>query len=369
MNKKTGWIVALVIVIVIVLVAAFNSQGSKAPAGKPVIKIGFIAPLTGNASYLGEGMRNAAQLAVADLQKKNTKYDYQVVYEDDAFTPSKTVSAARKLIDVDHADVLVTVASAAGTAVNPIAESSKVIQIGIASDPNIAKGTYNFIDWTPPAQEVKLFLSEAEKKGIHKIAVFGQTISGITAQIDELHKQIPGTGIQIVDEEVTNFGNTDFHTNIAKAEAAHPDYLVFMMFSPELEIIVRQIRDLGIKTPMTGIEAFELSSNPGLFEGLWYVNAADPTAAFSSEYQTAYGKGPTIATPNSYDAVGLVAAAAETFDGKAKPSTADLADAFAHIQSYDGALGNGLSVGPDHIVLSQAVVRTIKDGKPVTIAP
>jgi len=37
------------------------------------------------------------------------------------------------------------------------------------------------------------------------------------------------------------------------------------------------------------------------------------------------------------------------------------------IKNFDGALGK-LNMGPDGIVLSPAVVRTIKDGKPVTIS-
>lgn len=371
MNKKTIWGIVGVIV-VIVIIAIFTSRsgpGSAVPAQKPTIKIGFIAPLTGNASYLGEGVKNAAQLALADLQKKNTKYNYQVVFEDDAFSPAKTATAANKLISIDGVDAIATVASAAGSAANPIAESNRVVHVGIASDPNIAKGTYNFIDWTPPAQEVKLSLQEAQKKGIKKIAIFGQKISGITAVFDELKKQLPGTGIQIVAEDISNFGDKDFRTAIQKAQAANPDYFLFCMFSPELEIIVKQIRDAGIKTPMTAIESFELSDHPELFNGLWYVNAADPTPAFASEYQAAYGKGPTVATPNAYDIVGLVAQAAESYQGSGKPSTTDIANALTQIKGYNGALGNDISIGPDHIVVTNAVVRIMENGKPVTVQP
>lgn len=370
MNKKTIWIaVGIIVVVVVILVATLSGGSNKTVAEKQTIKIGFIAPLTGNASYLGEGVKNAAQLALADLQKKNTKYNYEIVFEDDAFSPAKTASAANKLISIDGVDAIATVASAAGSAANPIAESNRVVHIGIASDPNIAKGTYNFIDWTPPAKEVKLFIQEAQKKGIKKIAIFGQKISGITAVFDELKKQIPGTGIEIVAEDISNFGDKDFRTAIQKAQAANPDYFLFCMFSPELEIITKQIRDARINIPMTAIESFELSDNPGLFEGLWYVNAADPTPAFANAYQAAYGKNPTVATPNAYDIVGLVARAAESYSGKGKPSTTDIANALAQTRGYNGALGNGISVGPDHIVVTDAVLRIIKDGKPVTIQP
>ena len=366
--KNTKIIVAVVAVVLIAIVAIGVTKNSTPAGEKQTIKIGYIAPLTGNVAFLGQGVKNAAELAVADLNKKDNKYNYELVFEDVAFTPAKTATAANKLINIDKVDAIVTIASAAGGVANPIAEKASVIHFGIASDPAIAKGNYNFIDWTPPAEEVKTFISEAQKKGIKKISVFGQQISGITAVIDELKRQISGTGIEIVSEDISNFGDKDFRTQIQKAKATNPDYILLVMFSPELEIITKQIREAGIQTPLTAIESFELSDNPSLFEGLWYVNSSDPTASFSSDYQTAYGKNPSIATPNAYDIVGLIAKAAETFNGKTKPSTSDIVSELLKIKGYDGAMGSNINIGQDHIVVSKAVVRMIKDGKPVTIS-
>ncbi len=365
-SKLLWWIIAIVVVVIIVVAV---KRSPSIQTEKPTITIGYIAPLSGGVAFLGEGVKNAAELALADLQSKNTKYNYKLIFEDNAFSPAKTASAAQKLISIDHVDALVTVASNAGGVANPIAEKAQVVHIGIASDPNIAKGTYNFIDWTPPNEEVAVFVDQMKKRNIKKVAVFGQQISGIIAVVDELKKQVQGTDMQIVSEDISNPGDKDFRTAIKKAEAANPDYFVMIMFSPELEIATKQTKELGIKTPMTAIEAFELSDHPELFEGLWYVNAADPTHEFVNAYQTKYGKNATIATPNAYDILGLIAAAAETFDGKTKPSTTDLANALAHVQGYSGALGNNIGINSNHIVVSKAVVRMIKNGKPVTITP
>lgn len=365
MNKTIKIIITIVILLAVV--GAVRSHLATSSADKPVIKIGFVLPLSGNASYLGEGMRKAAELALKDLETRNTKYKYELLFEDDAFTPAKTASALNKLISIDKVDVVSTVASAAGGVANPIAEKSKIVHISTASDPAIAKGEFNFTNWTPPKEEVKVFLAEAQKRGIKKIALFGQTISGITAVFDELKQQLPGTGITIVSEDISNFGTKDFRTAIQKAKASNPDYIVICMFSPELEVLTSQIKELGIKIPITAIESFELSDNPGLFEGLWYVNAADPTKEFSDKYSEAYKKNVSIGTPNAYDNVMLVVAAAEKFAGNQKPTTTELAKGIAAIRDYSGALGTGIAVGPDHVVITQAVLRTIKDGKPVTL--
>lgn len=367
MNKKLYIGVAIILAILVVWGLLKANIQSNVVQGKEIIKIGYIAPLSGNVAFLGEGVKNAAELALADLNKKSTRYKYELIFEDDVFTPSKTATAAQKLIAVDKVDVIVTVASAAGGVASPIAEKARVVHFGIASDPVIAKGDFNFINWTPPSEEVKVFINQVQNKKVKRVSVFGQNISGVTAVIDELKSQIKDTEIEVVSEDISNFGDKDFRTSIEKMKKTNPDYILLTMFSPELEIITKQIRDAGIKIPLTAIESFELSDNPALFEGLWYVNAADPTEKFSTNYFAKFGKNPSIATPNSYDIIGLVARAAESFEGKGKPTTTELARALSQIRDYDGALGDNLSIDADGLVLSKAVVREIRNGKPVTI--
>lgn len=364
MSKKL--VIGAVIVVIAVMAIV---MGTKSPdtSEKKTIKIGYIGPLTGNVAFIGQGVKNAAELALGDLQAKSTKYKYELIFEDDGFDPKRSASAASKLINIDKVDALVSVASGAGSVVSPIAEAAHVVHIGIAGDPNVAKGDYNFINWTPPSEEVKTFIIEAQKRNIKKISIFGQQISGIIAVTEELKRQAIVAGIQVVSEDISNFGTKDFRTVIGKAKAANPDYFVVVMFSPELEVLARQIKELGIKIPLTSIESFELTDAPALFEGLWYANAADPTLTFANAYMSKYGKTTSIATANAYDTVGLIANAVETFDGKTKPSEKEIADTLTKTKNYNGALGKGLSINSEGFVISKAVIRMIKDGKPVTI--
>jgi branched-chain amino acid transport system substrate-binding protein len=361
-NKKLSILISITIIIVVGVTILQNRMSQ----ANNVIKIGYIAPLSGNLAFMGEGIRNAALLKLEELEMKKTKYKYELIFEDDGFDPKRTASAVNKLVSIDQVDAIVTVASAAGGVANPLAENAQVVHFGIASDPNIAKGQYNFINWTPPVEQIKLFIAEAESRGIKRLAIFGQNISGITAVIDELKKQIISTDITIVSEDVSNFGTKDFRSALTKAKVANPDYFVFIMFSPELEIATNQMKDLAIKTPLTAIESFELSDNPSLFEGLWYVNAADPTKEFSTAYESKYRKNPTIATPNSYDILGLISNAAEM--SVEKPNATELANLLEETTNYSGALGNNLSINSAGLVMSKATVRMIKDGKPVTIS-
>ncbi len=368
MNKTKIIGSILAVAVVAALVFTFSTHPAQNAGEKQVIKIGISGPLSGSLAFMGEGMRNGANLAIKQFveENPNSKFSYEIAYEDDGFDPKRTASALTKLTSVDKVNALMTVASAAGNIAAPIAEKNGVPHFGIASDPNIAKGDYNFLHWTPPFEEAKVFIAALKERNIHKIVIFGANIQGITAVIDEIEKQAQGTDIEIVDKEIFNFGTTDFRTLISKAKAMNAEMYVPIAFSPELEILVKQMRDAKI-TEMTSVEAFELTEKLSLFEGKWYVNAADSSQKFRDDYKAAYGIEPVAATANAYDIVKMIIAASEKAGQNKKVITnTDIKDALYGV-NFDGALGH-LSINEDGFVLSKAVVRIIKDGKPVTIS-
>jgi branched-chain amino acid transport system substrate-binding protein len=368
MNKIKTIISCVLIVLFVFGVYTYSQSGVSGNNEKQIIKIGISGPLSGSLAFAGEGLRNGAELAIKQFKEKNpnSKFDYKVVYEDDGFDPKRTASALTKLVAIDKVDALITFASAAGNIAQPIAEKNQVVHIGIASDPHIAVGEYNFIHWTPPFEEAKVFIEELKKRNIKKVAMFGANIQGITAVMDEVQKQVKGTDIEIVSSEVFNFGTTDFRTIIAKAKATHPDIYVPIAFSPELETLAKQLKDAKIDAPMTSLEGFELTEKPDLFEGYWYINAADPSDQFRTEYKNVYGKEQVVATANAYDITKMIIESSERAGKNKKNITsADIKDVLYGVDTQ-GALGH-LTINKDGFVLTKAIVKMIKDGKPIKI--
>lgn len=343
-----------------------TQTGTNVQVGKETVKIGISVPLSGDLAFLGEGIRTALNLALEDLGQ--TTYNYELVFEDDQMDPKKTATASRKLISVNNVDALISFSSGTGNVVTPVAQENKVIHFGIASDANIAKGGYNFIHWTPPPEEARVFVEELQLQGITKIAIIEMNHQGAKAIMDGVREQIIGTDIEIVAQEYFNAGQRDFKTSILKMKQASPELYIPMAFSPELEIIVRQIKEQGITEPMGGIENFELTDQLELFEGEWYVMAADASSEYNQAFRESHGSYPTIGSPNAYDILGLIVQGFEdaSVSSSVRPSTAQAALAIKNIQGYDGVLGT-LNVGSDGIVVSKAVVRKIIDGEPVTI--
>ncbi len=369
--NKTNKIIAGIVVVVLAVWGISYLATPKGPTTKPTIKIGVTLPLTGGVATLGQANKNAILLAYSQLPK-DTKYNYQLIFEDDAFNPATGASTANKLISVDGVSALISFGSPVGNVVSPIAEQNHITHINdFASDPHVASGTYNFVDYTPAYQDAKVFFPELEKRNIHTIVFFGQQDNtGALALISTFLSVASSTpSIKVLSTQMFNTGTTDFRTQIDKVKGLNPDIYVFEASSPELEILTKQLRQEGVNTPITTMEAFDFSSQLSLFEGDWYVDAADPTSLFTDLYTKTYGIAPLAGAANGYDSFNMIVQSVETVgDGKTIPSSTAIAHAVAQIKGFNGALGNNLSVGSDHLVVSQAVVKMIENGKPVTIA-
>jgi len=363
MDKLTKWVIGIIGVIAVVVIGYFLSESTSKVSAEQ-IKIGVVAPMTGNLAFLGEGIRDAMLLAKQDLG--STQYAYELIFEDDQLDPKMTASAVNKLIGVNKVAAIVSFGSGPGNVVAPIAEQNKVVHFGIASDPNVAKGEFNFIHWTPPSEENKVFVEKLQSRGIKKLGVFESNQQGAAAAIADLKEKLKETDIEIVTNQVFNPGEKDFRSIISKAKNSGAEIYLLLAFSPELEVLAKQIKEAGINTPLTSIESFELSEQVDLFEGEWYVTAASPTGDFTSKFEVKTDKNPTLGAANAYDIFNLVVTAAEGFRGSTKPKPSQIANELTTIKDFNGVLGN-LSVNEDGIVISKAVIRMIKDGKPVDI--
>lgn len=366
----TGIAAAILIALTISLAMHSADSVETISAEKPTIKIGVTLPLTGDVASLGEANKNAIILASEQLKGKNLKYAYEFVFEDDQFKPAIGATVASKLINVDKSDAIISFGSPVGNVISTIAERSKILHVNdFASDPKVANGSYNFVHYTPAKSDAIAFIDELNKRGIKKIVFFAQADNpGATAIVHAIKEKAIGTDITILSTETFLTGTRDFRTSIDKVKNLGAELYVLQASSPEIEILTRQIRSAGVQAPVGSVETFEFSSDLSLFEGLWYVNAADATGWFDDLYSKRYGTSPKIGAPNAYDAVNMIVQAAEAAgDGKTKPTRLQIRNAFASIKGFNGALGSNLNVGSDGLVDSKAVIRMIKNGKPVTI--
>ncbi len=348
------------IVIALVVLAGCTVQTSE----NPTVTIGATFPLSGDVAFLGEGARKAVELAKADMNGSPLQFD--VRYQDDQLSPSTGATNARKLVNADHVDVLLSVGSPVGNAVSPIAQSNGVVHLNAgASDAAVANGSYNFIHWTRPDAEARTWVDEAMRRNLSRVAIITKQNEGLIDIKESVETYAEGAGMNIVHSDTFAPGQNQYRTIITKARRSEPDVYLLLSDSPDLEQVYRQMQELGVDKPISGIESFELSSDPALFEGEWYVSAAGATPEFRQRYEAEYGKSPSLVTPNSYDIAKLAMEAYTDFYERhgRLPSQEEVVEYLHEIENYSGVVGT-ISIDEQGIIKSQPSVKVIRNGTP-----
>jgi len=356
MNKKILSILG--IIIVLILAGSAISINKNSSASLDIIKIGVAVPLTGTNGFVGEGIRDAILLAQSKLQ--NTKYKYEIIFEDVQVDPKLAASAAQKLINIDKVDAIISAYAPVGNTIAPIAEKSQVVHIGIAFDPRAAEGEYNFIDFTTPDTSAKAFLGEMKRQGLTKLGIFRLNNPGIIAAYNSIKTLAPEYGITINFDEQFQPGERDFKSIIAKSKQNKSDIYALLSIPPEIDVLAKQLLDLNIKN-LTTVIYFELSPNKSLYEGMWSVGFGKNDGDFEREFKNTYNKELSFGAANSYDSFNIIVASAEKYSGKGKPTTKFIADNIMNLKDIKGVLGH-LNINPAGIIDSDVQIKIVKNG-------
>lgn len=359
MNNKIKSVIGIVAIVAVILIAVGFSK-DKSPSEKETVKIGLSLPLTGPVAFLGEPAKKAAELALQDAG--DTKYNYELIFEDDAFNSKKAADTSNKLINIDKVLALISFGSGTGNTINPIAEEAKVAHFGLASDPNVANGEYNYIHWTPPFKEGELLAKEMVDRGYKKVSIIDVNHPGPLAVTAAIKESLSITNVEIVSYDLTNVGDKDFRTIINKVKAENPDIVVLELFSPEIEIAFRQMKELGWNVPVTGVETIEWSNEPALFEGQWFVSDS-MVPGFAKKFHDVYGVDPMAGSSYVYDLVSMIIELQEDSNEPIEP--AELPGLITKMGDYDSPIFGELEIDDEGFFLTEGTVKMIKDGKVV----
>lgn len=269
--------------------------------------------------------------------------------------------AFRKLVDVNKVRAVGTGFAGSGNAVAPLAEKEQIIHFSIASDLSIAKDKkFVFNHWIKPENEAKVYIEEAKKQGLKKIAMIATNQQGIIAERDALLKE--DSSIFILKDELVSPQEKDFRTTVIKAKNESTDALLLMLLPGQLTSAVKQIKEMKINAPMTSVESFEYDPEAvPLLEGDWYVMSADPSESFTTSYKEKFNGLPQPGSAYAYDVIRILITAFEK-----EKTNEGVAKFISKINNFPGVTGV-LSVDEDGNINSKAVVKKIINGKFVEV--
>ena len=354
------WLLSLCIILALSACKDEKKQTAQV-TNKPVIKIGIIAPLTGNVAMVGEGIKSSVTLAEEDLKTKNLKNKYEFVIEDDGYEARKTAAVYPKLKSLDKVDAILSTFSQTGKIIAPRAEADKILHISLSSDAEIANGKYNFLDWTMPKYTSGRMVEFYKKHGFKNIVAIIPNNDGTLSVEEKFMEWIN----QNKDMHVTRFlvspTETDFRTILAKAAQKKADVYLAMVYGNIAASFFKQYKESGETAPITSIETFATLSDPSIAEGAYYTDAAVANDDFMERHQQRFGQISRYGVGTMYDMIMLTV---EAFENAKDKSSA--VDELAKIKQYNGVVGT-LTQDDEGIFNSEAVLMKIENGKVIKV--
>lgn len=355
------------------------------PAAPSAIKIGLNVELTGTIPVVGESSKNAAELAVKEvndaggLDVGGTRYMVELLVEDNEDKAESAAAAAQKLVTAGALAMVGPNASRNAIPASVVAESStmpmispwstnpKTTTVGDTDEAKKFVFRAAFIDDFQGVVAAKFAMDELKTT---QPAVLYDVASEYNKGIAEVYKRtMEESGLQVVAFETYTSGDKDFSAQLTKIKDAGADSLFLPNYYSEVPLQVQQAHRVGYDGVILGSDSWgniELVTLCGAeCEGYYFTThyAADiatPKAqAFIQAYESAYGKTPDDVAALTYDSFGLLF---EAIQSAGQLDRQAVRDALAAITSYEGVTGNMQFQGTGDPVKS-AVILQIKDGK------
>jgi len=376
MTRMVGPLAASVLFLLIGA-AACGRTPIQTPAVPTEIRIGVIAPLSGEAPEIGEATVRAAELAVnavndaGGLQVGDKQYELVLFVEDGANLPDTAVTAARKLINQDDIVALIgPQASRSAIPVATVAENAGIPMISPYSTnlETTANKQYVFrVPFVDSFQGAVLAHFAYDELGAETAAVLYDIANEYNRDLAEFFKSaFVQEGGQIVAFESYTTGAEVYQTQLARIRDAQPQIIFLPNYVYEVPAQVEQIRDMGTKAVILGSDSWDgtaLAANPA-FDGAFFSahfapdNAHDLNRRFVNAFQQAYGQDPNDIAALTYDAFGLLFEAIQK-QGQFAPDA--IRDGLSQIERFEGVSGvmtYSASGDPDKSV----IIMQIKDG-------
>jgi ABC-type branched-subunit amino acid transport system substrate-binding protein len=221
-------------------------------------------------------------IELADVGPKAT-----FVYEDDGFLPAKSVSAFRKLLEVDKIAAVLVGDTVTAQAVAPIALRQKIPLLAWASGAKFANNPYVLQLWTADEKDLSFMGNEIKRRGYKRLALFTSTHTYTAAWARALTQQYPGS---VWEDFSTN--PDGFQSSIMKAKAGGFDAIGVCLSGGLNGRFAKQLRNLGFDTPLFGCNFIEASADieaaEGAFDGVWFT-APKLSPEFMTAYKTRFG--------------------------------------------------------------------------------
>lgn len=350
------------------------------------IKIGYTGPLSGSLSLLGQGIRDGVQVYVDYVNEQGglNGRQLQLIAEDDAYEPMRTLAAGKKLVEQDKILALVSPAGTPNvTALLPYSLSNKLpILFPYAFSHALTNPTRPYVFTTLPEVRVQMtvlgeYILNTQKQrkiaAIYQNDDFGQdAVIGLEGRLKK--DNVPLTKLPF------DRGSTNFSGVVAQARQAGVEHIVFLGIPRDAALVMKEANKMGWRPQFSGHNAlgdpqtFVLAGKE-LVEGAVAVAVMEPLdskkpqmAEFIALQKKYLPKtNPTTYSLHGFNAAKIFVEAAKRVKGELTPDA--LVASLEGIKGYDTGLMAPVTFTKDQHAgsLSAAFVQA-KDGRWVIVS-
>ena len=377
-----------VLLTVLMIAAALASCGGAGSSDK--IKLGGIGPLTGGAAIYGSACKNAAEIAVEEINALGG-LQFELNFQDDEHDAEKSVNAYNTLKDWGMQVLVGTTTTTPCIAVSaeayndhlfvltPSASSEKVVELDTNADGTVNyKGNTFQMCFTDPNQG-SASAQYINDKGLgSKIAIIYKNDDPYSKGIYERFiAKAAELGVSVVSEtSFTDDSANDFSVQLSQAQAAGADLVFLPMYYTPASLILTQAHNMNYAPKFFGVDGLDgiltmEGFDTALAEGVMLLtpfsaDAADErTQNFVKKYQEKYGDIPNQFAADTYDVVYSIYQACNNAGVTASMSYKEICDKLTEqftTMTYDGLTGAGMTWAPSGMVSKEPRGMIIKDG-------
>ena len=306
--KVNKWLKGGLAAVMALSLAACSNSGTAAGGGDKggsskggTIKIGGSGPLTGDAAVYGTAVKNAAEIAIEEVNKKGG-LQYELKMEDDKADGEQAVTAYNNLVDWGMQVSLETVTSGAGQAASPLYQQDHIFGLTpSASNPNVVysdgvkmTGAYGNIFqmcFSDPNQGIASaeYLKKHTDLGSKVGIIWRNDDNYSTGLHDKFVAKAKELGLEVVEDQTFTNGATDFSVQVKKVKDAGADIVFMPIYYQPASLILQEAKKEGYAPTFFGCDGMDgILTQDGfdasLAEGLYMLT---PFAADSTDEKTA----------------------------------------------------------------------------------
>jgi branched-chain amino acid transport system substrate-binding protein len=246
-----------------------TSSSGEEPSGEArTVKIGVIAPLTGDLSALGLGIQNSVDLAIQQANESGDLGDItlELDAQDDQATPDVGQQAASLLADDDSViGVVGTLNSSVAQSVAPVLSEAGITQVSPANtNPTLTLGQ----DWTTnPTRVWDTYFRTCTTDnsqgrfaagyvfndlGLTKVAIIHDQKTYGAGLVDVFQQEFEELGGTITTVEVINPDEDDYSAVVGTVAATQPELVYYGGEYPQAGPLSSQLLAGGLDVPLMG---------------------------------------------------------------------------------------------------------------------